>query len=801
MALALLAALALGFAAAKLRQESVAAPTLSQETILHLTGRVESVDPAPRGMRLVVDDLRSGGFAGFVPGRARITVTKGGEAFHAGDGISLTARLLPPPAPSEPGDSDFVRDLYFQRIGAVGFSYGAPIPAPLASPPGPFTRLAAAIENLRQTMTARIRAALPGSEGAIASALITGERGGIDQADQTALRDAGLAHVLAIAGLHMALVGLGLFWLVRAVLAAFPAIALNYPIKKWAAGAALLGAGFYLVISGASASATRAFVMLAMMLLAILFDRPSLSMRSLALAAAILLLLRPESIIEPGFQMSFAAVSALIAVAEWERIRRGAIPQGPLMRYLGAIAFTSLVGSLATMPFAIFTFNRATHYAVLGNLLAMPVMGFWVMPAAALSVIAMPFGLETQPLHLMGAGLNVMLAMGRFVSGLPGAVTPSRAFPASALGLIALGGLWLMLWRKSWRWWGLAPVAIGLLVALTARPPDILVADDAATVAVRGTDGKLAFPRRPRDTFSATRWLERDGDARAPRDALGGGRCDAYSCVTNRPEGLIALPFRPEAVAEDCTHAAILISAVPVKNCAGPKLVLDSKIIAQGEGYAVTGGKAESVRQSRGDRPWSGPSRDRRQDPWTFHHQAPSIAHHQAPWIDYTIHRLGFCESITADQSHQLALHLDAVRAIEAGFISRVGGFERDGVATAAQPLQGGFGIVHQRHNDLAGIGGGDFLDDDGIAVQNPGIDHGIAGDFQGVMFAAPDHAARHRHVGNAVLQRLDRRARRDPAYQRDIDGIFAVPHGAPGRGMARVGAAPAVTGGRKNAL
>jgi len=135
MTSALLAALALGFAAAKFREERVAAPVLARPVTLHLTGRVLASDPAPRGMRLVVDDLRSGGFAGFVPSRARITVMKGAENFHAGDGISLTARLSPPPTPSEPGESDFGRDLYFQRIGAVGFAYGAPIPAPLASPP------------------------------------------------------------------------------------------------------------------------------------------------------------------------------------------------------------------------------------------------------------------------------------------------------------------------------------------------------------------------------------------------------------------------------------------------------------------------------------------------------------------------------------------------------------------------------------------------------------------------------------------------------------------------------------------
>jgi competence protein ComEC len=193
-----------------------------------------------------------------------------------------------------------------------------------------------------------------------------------------------------------------MFWLLRAVFAAFPALALRYPIKKWAAAGALAVSCFYLVISGASPSGVRAFVMLAMVMVAILLDRPALSIRSLALAAAILLLARPQDIAEPGFQMSFAAVAVLIAVAEWEEGGERVLPRGRLYRWVHGIVMTSLVGSLATLPFALFHFGRATHYAVLGNLLAMPVLGFWVMPAAALSVAAMPFGLEAAPLHLLG---------------------------------------------------------------------------------------------------------------------------------------------------------------------------------------------------------------------------------------------------------------------------------------------------------------------------------------------------------------------------------------------------------------
>ncbi len=202
------------------------------------------------------------------------------------------------------------------------------MPSPLARPPN--TGAAHRSSGLGRSAPGHDAAdpeqRLPASSGGIAGALITGERGGIDADDEAALRDAGLAHVLAIAGLHMALMGMGLFWLVRALLAAIPALALRFPIKKWAAGAALFGAAFYLLISGAPASATRAFVMIAMMLMAVLLDRPAVSMRSLALAAAIILLARPESITEPGFQMSFAAVAGLIAVAEWELRRKQASP-------------------------------------------------------------------------------------------------------------------------------------------------------------------------------------------------------------------------------------------------------------------------------------------------------------------------------------------------------------------------------------------------------------------------------------------------------------------------------------------
>jgi competence protein ComEC len=604
--MALLATLLLGFGLAKLRESWVATPVLNQAIVAHLTARIVSLEPRAHGERLVLDEVRSGALEP-APRWVRVALRTGSD-FRPGDWLSLTARLDTPPAPSEPGAGDLGRSLFFQSIGAVGFAYGRAHTIVPARPPSLSQRLRQGIEDLRLTMTRRIQAALPGSMGGIASALITGERGGISDEDEEALRDAGLAHVLAIAGLHMALMGGGIFWLLRAVLAAIPVLALHYPIKKWAAAGALVASAFYLTISGAAPSAVRAFVMLAMIMIAILLDRPALSMRSLALAAAILLVLRPEAIAEPGFQMSFAAVGALVAVAEWELQRERTAPRGALYRYAHGIVMTSLVGSLATLPFAMFHFDRATHYAVLGNLIAMPVMGFWVMPAAALSVVLMPFGLEGFALHLLGQGIGMMVAMGRWVSGLPGAVSLAPAMPLSALLALSLGGLWLAIWRRGWRWCGVAAILLGALLAWRAPLPDMLVASDAVTIAIRGDDGLLHFVRKPKDKFVARDWLRRDGDGRDITDAVGlpGLKCDGLGCVV-KGKFLIAASLRPEALAEDCARARVLVSAAMVTACKGSAVVIDQNAAGTGESWRVTFSPtptAVSVRELRGERPW-----------------------------------------------------------------------------------------------------------------------------------------------------------------------------------------------------
>jgi competence protein ComEC len=616
------AVLLLGFCAAKLRTESVAAPVLMHRVgPVEMDGRVESAQLHGKGVRAVVAPSFIDGLGKTeLPQRVRISVRKGGERLLPGATVRLDAVLMPPPPPSAPGDYDFGRAAYFERIGAVGYAFGAPETLAPAPPPDLLERLALSLQALRFRMSARIHAVLPGSTGAVASALITGDRGGISQEDEQALRDAGLAHVLAIAGLHMALVGLGLFWTVRALLALWPHVALTQPIKKWAALAALGGAAFYLAISGGATPATRAFTMLAMMLLAILFDRPAFSMRSLAFAATLLLVTAPETLIEPGFQMSFSAVASLIAVAEWEQRRsasRGLRPRLPfanIRRYMRGIAITSFVGSIATMPYAAFHFDRATHYAVLGNLLAMPIMGFVTMPMAALSVVLMPLRLDAIPLHAMSWGILAMLAVGRFVSRLPGAVTIVAAWPVIALALISLGGLWIVIWRSTWRWLGLAPAAFGIALIFLARPPDVLVARDGQTIAIRASDGRLHFLRRIADEYSASEWLKRDGDSRLARQSIASAkdsvRCDASGCVAQTGRGVrVAAVQRTDALREDCANIEVVISAVPTRGaCRNPKLVIDRIDVARHGAYAVWLGRTivfENVQELRGLRPWS----------------------------------------------------------------------------------------------------------------------------------------------------------------------------------------------------
>lgn len=622
--LVLVAASAFGFADGELRTRIVAAPVVSSDTgQVRVSGRVEDVEiRAPDRARIIlsVDQIAGGGPK---PQFVRLTIV-GARAIAAaqpGAVISALAELRPPPEPALPHGYDFARWAWFQGIGGVGFAYGTPRVLKAATP-GWAERLNSELDDLRLSMTARIERAIPGPDGVIAAALITGERGEIDPDDNQAYRDSGLAHVLSISGVHLALAGLGVFWVLRALMALWPHVALTQPIKKWAAAGALAGSAFYLAISGGGSPADRSFLMLSMMLVGVLFDRPALSMRSVAMAALVILLFQPEDIIDPSFQMSFGAVVGLIALAEWQSSRAGAMLHAQTRigrlwqksrRYVMGAMLVSIVATLATTPMAIYHFDRAAAYSLIANLLAEPVVAFVIMPAAAIAVVLMPVGAELLPLKLMGWGVHVMSAIAHWTAGLPGATTMVRAWPASALAIMVLGGLWIAVWREKWRWLGLAPVAASIILIVASKPPDLLIARDLKSAAIRGSDGRLVIIGARPDNYTASQWLTRDGDRRDVAAARANAHCDPLGCAAAGKQGrVVAIPTAVAALAEDCVRAQIVVSTLRLHGrCTGPELLVDRTDIARSGAMTVTFGRdgnvIETATAARGDRPWSKP--------------------------------------------------------------------------------------------------------------------------------------------------------------------------------------------------
>ena len=429
-----------------------------------------------------------------------------------------------------------------------------------------------------------------------------------------------MAHVLSISGLHLGLAGLGIFFVFRALFALWPWLALTQPIKKWAAVAAFVSASFYLLISGGGSPAVRSYLMLSAMLLGVIADRPALSMRAVAMAALLILAFDPEEIVNPGFQMSFAAVVGLIALAEWwaSRPRSEALGHGRILKLLGrsrryviGMLLTSLVATLATTPFAIYHFDRAASYSLLANLLAEPVVAFVIMPAGALAVVAMPLGLEAGPLHLMGWGVHQMSAIAHWVSGLPGATTLVRSWPPSALVAIVFGGCWIALWRQTWRWLGFVPIAFAFVLIGISSPPDMFVARDAQAIALRSATGRLVILGLHPDKYTAEQWLLRDGDKRSVDDARVGANCDEQGCIGKAKDGrTVALSLKLGSLVEDCTRAQVLISAIPIRRrCASPEFVRDRFAVLRDGAMALTftdkGVEVETVSSDRGARPWS----------------------------------------------------------------------------------------------------------------------------------------------------------------------------------------------------
>ena len=450
---------AAGFAMAQGRTALMDAPVLARKTPPVLVeGRIAEIESKTNGYRVVLDHVRIEGQArAAMPERVRIRVRDPDGVLKPGGWISVRAILSPPPPPATPGGYDFQRQAYFQGIGAVGFAV-AKRPQSLAPPAERGWSPVVWLDGVRADVTRRVMAASGGgAAGAIAAALLTGQQGAIPDDVLQAMRDSGLAHLLAISGQNISIMAGFVFLLVRGLLALIPPVALRHPIKKWAAACGFASALFYLLLSGAGVPTQRSVAMIGLVLLAIILDRSVISMRPLAWAALFILLILPEAMMGPSFQLSFAAVAALIAAYEalpggygaWVRGSEGSAGWFTRAgRHLLAVALTSVIAIAATTPFAAYHFNRFSLYGLVANMIAVPLTDLWIMPWALAVLALMPFGLERWALEPMVWGVQVMIDVAREVASWPSAVIAMPTMPTSALVLITLGGLWLFIWRR-----------------------------------------------------------------------------------------------------------------------------------------------------------------------------------------------------------------------------------------------------------------------------------------------------------------------------------------------------------------
>ncbi len=568
---ALIAAIlpAAGFETAALRSLVVAAPVLPGERTAAVEGRISGLSrSASDRTRVLLDRVVIHGLEpAATPRQVRISLDPGTapEVLTPGQRVIVTARLSPPAGPSEPGGFDFRRTAWFDGIGAVGYAR-TPMVEMEGSRGWGFHQLAFRIQVL---LSAHIRAIVPGQNGAFAAAVFTGDRSAIDREVEEHLRLSTLYHVVSIGGLHMSLLAGAMFAILRYGLALVPRLALVWPLKKIAAAVSIAVTFAYLAISGFEVAAQRAFITTTVFLVAVLIDRPALTLRSVALAAFVVLAFAPESLNNPGFQMSFAGTIALIAAFDGLRTRAWWQATQTEARWwyvkpVIAAFMTSLVAGLATAPFSVFHFNVLAQYGLLANLLAMPAIGLVVMPAAVVALLSAPLGLDWIALTAAGWGIGYFLEVSAWVAGLGGAASGVPEGPGAVLGLIALGGLFVVLWIGRARWFGLVPIALALLIWGAHERPEVLIAENGRLFGIRTETGRALSTDRGAD-YAAQTWLENDGDVASREEAAARGR---FGRARNRIEaevpGLGSIVYvgrsDPAGASADCAAAAVLIA-------------------------------------------------------------------------------------------------------------------------------------------------------------------------------------------------------------------------------------------------
>ena len=600
------------------KAERVAAPRLERAQLATFSGTIESAQrlSAREAVRLVV---RTEG--GTLPPRVRVNVDLAkADALQPGARIAVRAWLMPPAPAAVPGAYDFARAAWFQRIGATGRTLDIAITAP----PGQRS-WAARLAGWRQRLADHIRARLPGAEGGIAAALATGDQGGIPEADAEAMRRSGLAHLLSVSGLHLTAVVGAVMLLTLKLLALSPMLALRFRLILVAAGAGALAGIAYTLLTGSEVPTVRACIASLLILAGIAIGREALTLRLLAVGALIVLILWPETLVGPSFQLSFAAIMAIMALHEHPRVqamlaRRDEPVHAKAGRVLLALILTGLAVEIALTPIALFHFHRAGLYGAVANIVAIPLTTFVIMPLEALALLFDLAGLGAPFWWLAGQALELLLGLAYAAANAPGAVAMLPAMPVGAFALLVAGGLWICLWRTRIRRWGLAAAALGALWALATPVSDLLVTGDGRHLALRTGAGDLAILRGRAGDYVRSLLSESAGeeDVFTELQDVPSAACSEDLCVADLVRGgrrwrLLATRsshyVEIAAFNRACAEADIVVSDRRLPRSCTPRwLKADRQLLARTGGLAVrlgAGGSVETVAAGTGRHPWA----------------------------------------------------------------------------------------------------------------------------------------------------------------------------------------------------
>ncbi len=594
----------------------------SEKQIYQITGWIEAIEKSGTGFRwqLRVNEIEHIRYNKKIENKPlRVRVKAKTEGFQVGETITIRAFMSAPPGPVVPDGYDPARRAYFQGFGAYGFAVSTAIRVE-AYPSGRMEALSKHLARFRYNLAHKILAQSPEKTAGLQVALLTGVRTYIPKEQTEALRIAGLAHMLAISGLHMGLLAGSGYYLATLGLAVIAPLSSRYDVRKFAAWVGILMATGYLLLSGAGVSTQRAYIMAIIVFAAVLLDRRAISLRSVAFAAWITLFLHPESLTSAGFQMSFAAATALVCFYTYwrqlgfERYERGFIAR--VRRNFIGITLTSIVAGAATAGFAALQFNRIARYSLLGNLLAMPIFTAVVMPAALLVLCALPFGLEKYPLWLMGQGIDLIFIISKWVAGLNGSVIYLSSVPKPVMALFAMGFTALCIARPFFKGIGVVGILVCIGFIVFAKTPNMRVSDTGKIAFWNSTQTKLWVERIRTDRYGREQFIQRAGrnDVKFSKYTDGLALCDGQACRFDVNGQRVSIVKTPESVVQECTNADLIILTVrnigPVirRKCAAKLLDrTDFKSMGAIDIYANTSGLVlkQSNPKSRQTRPWS----------------------------------------------------------------------------------------------------------------------------------------------------------------------------------------------------